>query len=51
MLEGINVVTLYKEDEKERHMDGLTSLRIKILKFFGENVCRKYGLSPATDSG
>jgi len=51
MLEGINVVTLDKGDEKERHMDGLTSLRIKILKFFGENVCRKYGLSPATDSG
>lgn len=51
MLEGINVVTLDKGDEKERHMDGLTSLRIKILKFFGENVCRKYGLSTATEGG
>ena len=51
MLEGINVVTLDKGEEKERHMDGLTSLRIKILRFFGENVCRKYGLSTATEGG
>jgi len=51
MLEGIHVVTVDKDTEKERHIDGLTWLRLKILKLFGENVCRKYGISSATEGG
>ncbi len=34
VLVGINVVTPDKGDEKVRYMDGLTSLRIKILIFW-----------------
>lgn len=47
MLEGIHVVTL----ENERYINGLNSLRIKILKLFGENVCRKYGISSKSEGG
>ena len=40
MLEGINVVTLDKGDEKERYVDCLSSFRMKILNFFGKKFAK-----------
>jgi len=45
MLEGINRVTLALKDQRYCLIEGMTDLRIKILRLFGENVCRLYQIS------
>ncbi len=45
ILEGINRVTLRQGEKVQYFIEGLTQLRIKILRLFGDNVCRIYQIS------
>ena len=45
MLEGINRVSLTLDGKQQWLIDGMTELRIKIIRLFGEYVCRIYQIS------
>ena len=45
MLDGIHRVVLHTSTHIQTLMDGLTQLRIKILRLFGQTVCRIYQIS------
>jgi hypothetical protein len=47
MLEGIHHVIIDDGSVMRTLIDGLTSLRVKILRLFGETICRKYQISSA----
>ncbi len=47
ILEGIHHVITDDGSVIRTLIDGLTSLRVKILRLFGETICRKYQISPA----
>jgi hypothetical protein len=47
MLEGIHHVTIGNGSVSRTLIDGLTNLRVKILRLFGQTVCRIYPISLA----
>jgi transposase len=47
MLEGIHRVVLHTATLSQTLMEGLSELRIKILRLFGQNVCHIYQISSA----
>ena len=45
LLDGIHRVILYGEEHVQTIIEGLTDLRIKILRLFGQKVCQIYQIS------
>ena len=45
MLEGINVVTVTLQRQVRVIIEGLTDVRKKILRLFGQNVCQIYQIA------
>ena len=46
LLEGIHRVRVTVQDEVHDLIEGLNAVQIKILRLFGEEVCRLYQISP-----
>ena len=47
LLEGIHCVRVTVQGEVLDLIEGLNEVRIKILRLFGEGVCRLYQISPS----
>ena len=46
LLEGIHRVRVTVQDQVHDLIEGLNEVKIKILRLFGEEVCRLYQISP-----